>query len=193
MRDYIVRAAFHQKILQKAHNESNTFVVDELGLKNGEIRADIAVLNGKFVGYEIKTDKDNLKRLPSQVEAYSEIFDQAYVITGKKHFDKVIKCLPEWWGIYIIEPGEEDCSFSCFRPAEYNMFRNRRSIVQLLWKDEARELLETQFNLKVKQSWARTKLYDILAVTCDIQILADAVLKILKNRQDWRKDLRSQL
>jgi hypothetical protein len=109
MRDHIVRAAFHETVLQTAHLDQNTFVVDELGLKNGVIRADIAVLNGKLVGYEINTDKDNLNRLGPQINAYSEVFDQAYIISGKKHLSKVLDQVPCFDGIghrtpYLSEP-----------------------------------------------------------------------------------------
>ena len=46
MTDKIVRNAFHKSVLQEAHYCSDTLVVDELGLNNGAVRADIAVLYG---------------------------------------------------------------------------------------------------------------------------------------------------
>lgn len=194
MRDHIVRAAFHRTVLKTAHLDHNTFVVDELGLKNGAVRADIAVLNGKLVGYEIKTDKDNLNRLPSQVNAYSEIFDLAYVITGRKHLNKVLEHLPEWWGVYTIELDEtETFGFTCLRPAEINNSRNAYSIAQLLWKAEVAELLESRFNCVVRQSWAKTKLYDLLVAQCDLYTLGQIAITILKNRQGWRTSQQSLL
>ncbi len=64
MRDAQVRQAFHRSVLRAANECNDTVVIDELGLKNGIVRADIVVLNGKMIGYEIKTDRDTLKRLP---------------------------------------------------------------------------------------------------------------------------------
>jgi hypothetical protein len=187
MRDHIVRAAFHETVLQAAHLDRNTFVVDELGLKNGVIRADIAVLNGKLVGYEIKTDKDNLNRLSSQINAYSEVFDQAYIISGKKHLSKVLDQVPGWWGVYAIEPDEEKiCTFTCLRPAILNEQRSAYSIAQLLWKAEVAEVLETHFNCVARQSWTKHKLYDILIDKIDVHALGQLTLGILKNRQGWR-------
>jgi|SRR6185437_2453422 len=190
MRDHIVRAAFHETVLQTAHLDQNTFVVDELGLKSGVVRADIAVLNGKLVGYEIKTDNDNLNRLNSQINAYSEVFDQAYIISGKKHLDKVLDQVPAWWGVYAIERSEEEiCTFTCLRPAILNEQRSAYSIAQLLWKTEVAEVLESHFNCVLKQSWTKHKLYEILIDKLDIYSLGQLTLRILKNRQGWRTNL----
>jgi hypothetical protein len=187
MRDHIVRAAFHETVLRTAHLDQDTFVVNELGLKNGVIRADIAVMNGKLVGYEIKTDKDNLNRLNSQINAYSEVFDQAYIISGQKHLNKVLDRVPAWWGVYIIEPDEEEiCTFTCLRPAILNDQRSAYSIAQLLWKTEVAEVLESQFNCVLKQSWTKHKLYDVLIDKLDVNALGQLTLRILKNRQGWR-------
>jgi len=62
------------KELHKDDRKVRTF--DELGINHGGVRADIAVVNGVFHGYEIKSDLDTLYRLPRQAEAYSEVFDQ---------------------------------------------------------------------------------------------------------------------
>src|SRR5688572_24501992 len=102
MNEFQVRSAFHSSILQEANVCSDTIVLNELGLKNGEVRADIAVLNGKMIGYEIKTEKDNLLRLDSQAKIYSQIFDQAYIVVAEKHYSKAQTMLPHWWGIYLI-------------------------------------------------------------------------------------------
>ena len=54
MNDGRIRAAFHGKILRRQHLCPETLVLDELGLMHGRCRADIAVVNGCLIGYEIK-------------------------------------------------------------------------------------------------------------------------------------------
>lgn len=189
MRDYIVRAAFHNSVLKSEHQDNDTLVMDELGLNNGRVRADIAVLNGKLVGYEIKADKDNLLRLASQVVAYSEIFEQAFIITGNKHFEKVLKLVPEWWGVYLVEPGlDKMYEFFRFRPAEFNTQRNAISIARLLWKAELVSLFEVELECKVKHHWGKDRLNQLLAETVDTETLGKMVLKVLKNRSGWKTD-----
>jgi len=44
MNDHDIRVNIHKKILMRHHKNNNTLVIDELGLKNGDCRADIAGL-----------------------------------------------------------------------------------------------------------------------------------------------------
>ncbi len=187
MRDHIIRAAFHQDVLKKEHLDHHTFVVDELGLKNGGIRADIAVLNGSLVGYEIKTEKDNLYRLPAQIEAYNEVFDKAHIITGQRHLSKIEAMLPAWWGIYLIESGQDQhYRFACHRPACQNKSKSTFGIAQLLWKKEATEIIANNLKLKVSQKSRKEDLYNQLAEAFPADILGGITLQYMKSREDWR-------
>jgi hypothetical protein len=69
VRDRDVRQALHRKVLKEHHGDANTLVVDELGLRHGTCRVDIAVVNGFIHGYEIKSDADTLERLPRRRRA----------------------------------------------------------------------------------------------------------------------------
>jgi hypothetical protein len=48
-------------------------VVDELELVRGEVRIDVAVIGDIMHGYEIKSAKDNLLRLPNQQLHYGKV------------------------------------------------------------------------------------------------------------------------
>jgi hypothetical protein len=187
MTDNIVRLAFHRSILKSQHESADVVVVDELGLKNGLIRADIAVLNGKLIGYEIKTNSDNLSRLPNQIKAYNEVFDKIYIITGDKHLQSVLEYVPEWWGIFLIT----DCptgsyNFKRCRKAKKNNQRNAFGIAQLLWKDEVVEILTCVLKNKLKSKVTKEELYEALSNKYTPSRLSSLVLKYLKSRQTWR-------
>lgn len=47
-----------------------------------DARADFVVINGEGVVYEIKTDRDNLDRLDSQLANYYKAFTKVYVVVG---------------------------------------------------------------------------------------------------------------
>lgn len=190
MRDPIIRQAFHSTILKSAHDDNETFVVDELGLKNGMIRADIAVLNGHLVGYEIKGEKDNLLRLPSQVLAYNEIFDKVYIIVSHNHLSKVIDLVPNWWGIYLIELDQNDiCRFKSIRRSKLNKEQSSFSIAQLLWKNEALELANMLLSSELNPRTTRAKIYDIISRNCSTKQLSRFVIQYLKQRENWRSNL----
>lgn len=187
MRDSVIRSAFHQSILKSEHESSDVIVVDELGLKNGQIRADIAVLNGKLVGYEIKTNNDTLIRLPNQIKAYNEVFDNVYIITGDKHFENVLLNVPEWWGVYLITETENGTyNFKCSRKAKKNKERDTFGLAQLLWKEEVIDLLTSTLNYKVKSKSTKDDLYEIISNEYSPTKLSTMVLKYLKSRQTWR-------
>ena len=187
MKDSIIRSAFHQSILKSEHESSDVIIVDELGLKNGQIRADIAVLNGKLVGYEIKTNNDTLIRLPNQIKAYNEVFEKVYIITGDRHFEKVLLNVPEWWGIYLITETEDGAyNFKCSRKAKKNRERDTFGLAQLLWKDEVIDLLTSSLNYKVKSKSTKDDLYEIISNEYSPTKLSSMVLKYLKSRQTWR-------
>ncbi|WP_283807951.1 DUF2130 domain-containing protein [Bradyrhizobium macuxiense] len=59
-RDRDVRQALHRKVLKERHGDADTLVLDELGLRHGTCRVDIAVVNGYLHDYEIKSDADTL-------------------------------------------------------------------------------------------------------------------------------------
>jgi hypothetical protein len=194
MTDSLVRTAFHKSILRSSHEDPNTYVLDELGLKHGENRADIAVLNGKIIGYEIKTERDSLSRLAAQIVAYNEVFDSVYIISGKKHLKKVSLIVPDWWGIYVIQEQEQSSpSFICIREASINPNKNSYGIAQLLWKDEAIELLNTRFSCNVREKSTRDQLYNILISKCNCEELSNIVVKCLKQRSGWRTSPKSLL
>lgn len=188
MTDQIVRSAFHQSVLHGAHYCSNTLVVDELGLNNGSIRADIAVLNGKLSGYEIKTSKDKLVRLPGQVKAYNQVFDEAYIVVAERHLKGAKKIIPKWWGIYIIQASENgNIFFDCHRPATSNPKRNFISIARLLWKEEALDLANSKFRCNLIERSTRIEIYKAISKVCETDELSSLVISYLKRRDAWRQ------
>lgn len=187
MTDQLVRAAFHLSVLQAAHCCTDNLVIDELGLHNGEIRADIAVLGDKLTGYEIKTSKDRLIRLPRQVSTYSQIFEEAFLVVAEKHLKSAIDIIPSWWGIYIIDSNNDTITFDYYRPSDINPNRDFISIAQLLWKNEALDIANHKFNCNVKEKSSRCVIYESLSKVCSIEEISYIVIDCLKRRDAWRQ------
>ncbi len=185
MNDRIIRTAFHQSILKKANEDNFTFVLDEFGLKNGTNRADIVVLNGKLIGYEIKTEKDTLSRLPSQVAAYNEVFDAAFLVTTSKHLKKIKEIIPDWWGIYEIHHHDQ-ISFSCYRKGKINTEKSTYAIAQLLWKEELIDFVSTRLDYKVTAKINKHQMYEFIANSCNASEFGKVALSYLKIRPGWR-------
>ena len=74
--------------------------VDEFCISENFVRADL-VLIGKtgLKGFEIKSDYDNLFRLPTQAFIYSLYFEENTIVTTEKYIEEVAEIIPSEWGI----------------------------------------------------------------------------------------------
>jgi hypothetical protein len=187
MNDGLIRESFHRQMLQRYHDAADTLVLNELGLRHGKCRADIAIVNGRLIGYEIKSDEDSLKRLDEQVQIYSAVFDRASVITGTKHLDAVLSRLPKWWGIVLCKLRRDGgVRFEILRRGEWNVRIDPIAIAQLLWKAEAGEILESLGEPPNLLRECRSVLYERLAAAIDLAQLQRRVRECLRQRRDWR-------
>jgi hypothetical protein len=187
MNDALIRKSFHRKKLCKYHKSSKALVIDELGLKHGMCRADIAVINGHLIAYEIKSDEDSLRRITKQVNAYNAVFDRATVIVGQRHLKNIEKHIPNWWGIIAASTGQYGAvHFKTERPASWNQSTDNYSVAQLLWKKEVEEELAKRGLQGRFLRQKRSVLYKTLLEAIDSRELRKVVMNRLKNRTDWR-------
>ena len=191
MNDAQIRSSFHRKKLRRHHATPDTLVVDELGLKHGRCRADIAVINGHLIGYEIKSDDDSLHRLAQQVEVYNAVFDRATAVVGRRHLVGVKKLVPCWWGLMVAMAGQRGAiHFETIRRAALNPSADDFAVAQLLWRAEAEEELVKQgFSGRILRQ-KRSVLYREIVHVLGPRELRNVVRKRLQNRTDWRRPAR---
>ncbi len=190
MNEPLIRRAFHNSYLYKEHATANTLIVDELGLKHGKCRADIAVINGHINGYEIKSDKDSLARLKKQIEVYNAVFDHSSIVLEKRHLQGALNLIPEWWGVILANEGKGDqIQFETLRDPEQNNLIDDYAVAELLWRNEVQQIL---YNLGVrggKLRECRANLYQYITELVDSKTLREMVGEYLKNRLAWRDPL----
>lgn len=187
MRDRDVRQALHRKVLKEHHGKDDTRVLDELGLRHGTCRVDIAVVNGYLHGYEIKSDADTLNRLPAQVSIYSAVLDRATLVVGEKHAGKAKDMVPGWWGICIAKAGPRGgIAFPSLRPYRMNPTLDPVAIAELLWRPEVVEILRALGTPDPVLRKPRAALYRHLAGIVELDELRGLVRQRLKARERWR-------
>ena len=177
-------------MLSEFHGDGS-LVLDELGLRNGETRVDIAVINGQIHGYEIKSDRDTLERLPRQVELYGQVLDTATLVVGGPHLEHALEMLPEWWGVVLAEGRRGAVTLEEVRPGATNPGVDPFSLASFLWKREALDLLQG-LGIDGLDSKPRRVLWERLAQEMDLPALNRAVRRTLKARGDWRAALRQK-
>ena len=187
MNDVEIRQNFHRKILRRQHAHKGTLVIDELGLNHGKCRADIAVVNGRFVGYEIKSNNDSLRRLGEQVKSYSAVFDRVSIIVGNRYINCIQDYIPEWWGVIVSVRGPRGAvNFDTIREARTNENINPIAVAQLLWRNEVIEILQKNKVPNKILRQPRTVLYEYLVSILNICELRRAIRDYFKKRRNWR-------
>lgn len=188
MLDKDVRNAVKKKVIKQHLNDPSTLVVEELGLDFGRNRVDIAVVNGELHGYELKSDSDNLIRLPAQVLSYSAVMDKATLVVGEKHAKEAIDMIPNWWGIKIASMTNNG-SISLLTERRNKKNRNilPLELVKLMWKDELLETLSTKIEIDWKiRKMKRNDIYHLIIDTFSIDEIRDYVRLAMKSRTGWR-------
>src|SRR5918997_712598 len=121
MNDNQLRVALKRKLNARYLNDPETRIIDELGIRHGTARVDIAVVNGALHGFELKSDRDTLNRLPHQSSIYSSVLDRVTLVVGRRHIEKAMPLVPEWWGVHLAHIGPRGgVRFSCVRRARNN-------------------------------------------------------------------------
>jgi hypothetical protein len=153
----------------------------------GDARIDIAVINGSFFGYEIKSESDDLRRLPSQVETYLKVFDFLTIVTCKNHVAGVSSLIPEQCGVITAEKSKKGnrIILNPIRPSLKNPLIDKHALIQLLWKDELLEILG-QHLLKGFKSKSKPYLWDLVCELLSVEETSQIVREKIKARSDWR-------
>lgn len=189
MRDFDIRTGLRKKLLDDHQHEPGTLIVDEFVLQLHYARADIAVINGQLNGYEIKSGRDTLLRLPNQQEIYSQIFDRVTAVVEECHVEDVVDIVPDWWGILVASNVCGEIQFTETRPAKQNSNACALSLAQLLWKNEAITVLRSIGITRGLSSKPKSVLWQRLAESFGWPELSAKVRECIKARQDWRSDL----
>ena len=135
--EYIYKNLIANKILLGRHSLNTATMLSEFRV--GTNKADCVILNGKSTCYEIKTDYDSLVRLDDQLDAYTQVFDDVYVVCSQKHVKSVLEKTNSSIGVIFLS---EKMTFQEIRKAHRNEIKNKKLLLQSLRKNEYVELIQ---------------------------------------------------
>lgn len=190
-----IRKLLYRKFIETEDfiSDPETKIVNEMDICFGTYRIDIAVVNGSLHGYEIKSEHDNLERLPAQIEAYNKVFDILTIATAENHISKVVDMVPDWWEIYCISKDNGTPTLIQKRKFEINNHVNSFYLAQLLWKNELLELLSINGIKTGTKSKTRVALCSMVSENIKKQKIKNFVREKLKSRESWKAVLLQQL
>lgn len=183
LRDADIRGPLHLWLQELHRNDSETSIVHELSIPRPSARVDIAVINGELCGFEIKSDRDSLYRLPRQIESFSSVFDRVAVVTTDRHLKSVRSTIPLWWGIYIARP---DGTFLTRRKGISNRKLNIQNLLHLLSKAELLAVTDACLSVPCNRHLRRDAIIQIISDSVSPPDIRNAVRCALKKRASHR-------
>jgi hypothetical protein len=185
MRDIDIRLALDKELRCHHAFDDDTLIRHEFGLQEGRRRIDVAVLNGSLSGWEIKSDVDTLVRLAGQADVYGRVLDFVTIVTTSRYVDRATAMLPDWWGVVVAEWDGDTVVLKETRPARFNDGVDAMSLAQLLWRDEALDILKRLGQGRGLSAKARWYVWDRLVTSLPLPELRTVVRERVKGRQDW--------
>lgn len=182
MGDAEIRPALRERLNLLIGNDEDTAIIEELGICRGQVRVDLAVVNGTIHGYEIKSERDSLRRLAGQAALYNRVFDQVSLVVADRHIPEALDIVPVWWEILMFKPTDKGIRFTTARRARKNPGRDSRSLVEFLWLDDAIALLEKHKASRGVRGKPRRLVWDRVCEIIPVNEIGDAVRASLKAR-----------
>lgn len=192
VRDFEIREALVKHLRADHADPVVNRIWSEFAVCLGASRVDVCLINGSLSGFEIKSPRDNFGRLPSQVEHYGRVLDFACIVTGDKHAQRVVDAVPSWWGVLsaaeVSVDGQLAVELEWARQPTRNPEVDPFSVAQLLWRDEAFDVLRGLDAHAGLQRSTRWDVWDRLVETVTLDELRDIVRDRLKARPSRQAD-----
>lgn len=152
-------------------------IASEVPFIEGSRRADLVMLSerNELYAFEIKSEKDNLDSLTSQLADYRKVFDYVYVVVATKHLSQARKYSAKNIGIIEIKTNKE---LVRKRKAAKRLRLDKRSLVASI--DRSRLL----YVLGVKASDLRNDrhFYDLASEKVSISYLRELFIEQLVSK-----------
>lgn len=175
VKDFELRKAFI--VANKELLKSGEFI-NEYNINKATI--DLCTLNDDFYAFEIKSEADNLKRLPNQLLCYELIADFINLVIWENHLDEALKTI-ENDNVGIIKACKNNgiINFETIREAKRNIPETEFYLLNL-WSDDLKTLAKEKGIIKTKKELGTYK-FGMVEKIRDKCGLRD-VKAVLKNR-----------
>lgn len=172
--------------LRADHVGEVTLFRRELGICVGAGRVDVAAVNGSLTGCEVKSARDGLGRLAGQVELYGRVVDYAVLAVERLRPQLILRRLPPWWGVWhVTRTVGAEVHLEVLREATRNPDVQPFAVAQLLWRDEAFDVLRGCDLHRGLASATRWRLWEVIARELPLDEVREVVRLRLKARQGW--------
>jgi len=99
--EYVYKNEIANQLLLRFHNDNSATLLREVA--SDRSIADIVIVNGHTVAYEIKTELDNFDRLAGQLSSYQCLYDCLYIVTHAGAVDTIRSITDTTVGIIVLD------------------------------------------------------------------------------------------
>lgn len=140
--EYIYKTKIIRWIIQEYSSE-NSVIFNEFRTPNAI--ADLVLFNGSSRAFEIKTEYDSPYRLSDQLQVYTQLFQETYLVISEQHIKQYISELPDNVGIIKLINTENNYSLSIHRKALKTEKINKELLMKVLHRQEYIDIIEGYF------------------------------------------------
>ena len=173
LRDSQIRPVLLRELESRFCDPEHDLILQEFGCNAA--RVDVAVVNGAFHGFEIKSDRDSLERLGGQIAEYGKIFDYVTLVSGKRLLRSARNKVPTWWGIRVAVDYGDSVRIRELRKPKKNLNLDPYSLAEMLWKREIIQCLRRAGNTHISARQPVDELRSEITRILPIEMLAAEV------------------
>lgn len=164
--------------LSTNHSHQPHVIINELSIPRPSARIDVAMINGKICGFEIKSDVDNFDRFPLQKNSYEKVFEELTLVTTLSNLTKARKLTPKNWGLLVY------CTEDGIKRVRNSVPRQPKSLECLLYVLTIDELLDAtdMLDLPLKRSLPKGDIIIAILENCIKRDIICSAKLALKNR-----------
>ena len=164
-------------------NNKDDVICSELPFADRHRRADIAIINEDYLtAYEIKSEADNLDKLPEQIIDYSNCFDYVYVVLSLKHLETAKQLVSRQVGIYVFE----NRAVKLIRVAKLRKRLDKRSILSMLTTNQLSKLLRNIGLAKTKKYQSKQMQIEGISGVLKLSEIRSVVRELLTEKYENR-------
>jgi len=105
MREAELKAMVLNHLRLQRRISRSAVIANEFAIARASVRSDLAILAREFIGIEIKSENDTLRRLVPQIRAYLTFFDSVMLFVASKHVNSIE--LSELSGVEVWEISQD--------------------------------------------------------------------------------------
>lgn len=138
--EYFYQNTLLNKLLLGIHSINTTTALTQIPIIKS--KADLILINGKAIVYEIKTELDTYDRLGTQLRDYYKAFNHVCVVTSESHYERAADILTDTpVGIYVLTKQNTISRKLKKEPIENNSSLDYTAIFKILHKREHEKIL----------------------------------------------------